>query len=272
MQRIKEVEGRLFLNLRRGQVTIFVVLAVIIVAVAVLVYLLYPSVKSSLQGAQNPNTFIQTCMEDQLKSAIGLVSLQGGSIAPGFYYNYEGNKVEYLCYTNEYYIPCIVQQPALIPNIEKEIKADIQATANSCFDEMKKSYEGKGYSVSLGNGNTTVELLPQTILTTFNRALTLTKGSSQTYQRFSISLNNNLYELASIANSIISWEATYGDAETTAYMNYYHNLEVEKKKQSDGTTVYILTDLGSGNKFQFASRSMAWAPGYGYNKTVTPTA
>ena len=44
-------------------------------------------------------------------------------------------------------------------------------------------------------------------------------------------------------------------------MNYYRDLKVEKLKQSEGTTVYILTDLNNNKKFQFASRSMAWKPG-----------
>jgi len=55
---------------------------------------------------------------------------------------------------------------------------------------------------------------------------------------------------------------TFGDAETTTYMNYYRDLKVEKKKKTDGTTVYIITDRNDGNKFQFASRSIAWPPGY----------
>jgi hypothetical protein len=46
-------------------------------------------------------------------------------------------------------------------------------------------------------------------------------------------------------------------------MNYYHDLKVEKKKQLDGTNIYILTDRNNENKFQFASRSVAWPPGYG---------
>ena len=92
--------------------------------------------------------------------------------------------------------------------------------------------------------------------------LTLTKGGAEKYDSFRVVLNNNLYELVSITNSILNLEARYGDAETTIYMNYYHDLKVEKKKQSDGTTIYILTDRNNKNQFQFASRSVAWPPGY----------
>ena len=44
-------------------------------------------------------------------------------------------------------------------------------------------------------------------------------------------------------------------------MNYYHDLKVEKNKQTDGSTIYILTERDTENKFQFASRSVAWPPG-----------
>jgi hypothetical protein len=37
---------------------------------------------------------------------------------------------------------------------------------------------------------------------------------------------------------------------------------VEKKKQGDGTTVYILTDRDTDEKFYFASRSIAIPAGF----------
>ena len=76
-------------------------------------------------------------------------------------------------------------------------------------------------------------------------------------------ISNNLYELVAIANSIIEWEVAYGDVERTLYESYYHNLRFEKKAKSDGSKIYILTDLDTGNKFQFASRSMVLPGGYG---------
>src|SRR3989339_812662 len=86
----------------------------------------------------------------------------------------------------------------------------------------------------------------------------------ESYKSVRVVINNNLYELVSIANSIIDWESKYGDSETTVYMNLYHDLKVEKKVHSEGTTVYVLTDRDNLNKFQFASRSVAWPPGYAF--------
>ena len=146
-------------------------------------------------------------------------------------------------------------------NIENEIKNEIKNEKNKCFDSLKKNFESLGYVVTLKKGETKVELLPKRISVSFGNNLTLTKDNSERYNKLSVIVNNNLYELVSITNSILNMEARYGDSETTIYMNYYHNLKVEKKKQIDGTTIYILTDRNKGDKFQFASRSIAWPPG-----------
>ncbi len=249
---------------KKGQVTIFIIIALIIVVLGVLIFLFYPQIRTGFGfELENPSAYIQTCLKEDIESSVEQLSIHGGSIAPEHYILYNNEKIEYLCYTEEYYNTCVMQQPMLKNHIESEIERNIKDKVSECFDSMKDSYENGGYDVNLRKGVMTVELLPKRVVTTFNNSLTLTKGSSESYDSFRVVLNNNLYELISITNSILNWEARYGDSETTGYMNYYHDLKVEKKKQSDGTTIYILTDRNNGNKFQFASRSVAWPPGYG---------
>ncbi len=252
---------------KRSQVTIFIILAIIIIVLGILVYLFYPKIKT-LTGTEykNPEAFIQLCLEDDIRNIVENLSMQGGSLEPEHYILYKDNKVEYLCYTNEYYKTCAVQQPMLKQHIESEIENAIQEKVQSCFSELKETYEEKGYNVNMKTGEIMVELLPDRILTTANYRVTMTKGESEQHDNFRISLNNNLYELVSIATNIISWEASYGDADTSTYMDYYHDLKVEKHKQNDGTKIYILTDRNSENKFLFASRSLVMPPGYGFNQ------
>ena len=252
---------------KKAQVTIFIIIAVIIVALAFLVYSFYPQIKSGLSGEQkNPLSYIQTCLEDKIKDTATELALRGGSINPEFYVLYEDEKVEYLCYTNEYYRTCVVQQPMLKTHVEMEIKEGIENDVQSCFASLKSSYEKKGYNVALSAGNKRIELLPKRIVGTFNYSLTLTKGSTEKYDSFVVIVNNNLYELVAIANSIIEWETTYGDAEVTTYMTYYPNLKVEKKS-GNGGKVYVLTDRNTKSKFQFATRGQIWPAGY-TNSTI----
>lgn len=248
----------------RGQVTIFILIGVVIVVMGILIYLFYPQIKTTLGfEADNPSAFIQECLEEEIANNLELLSLQGGSLEPGHYILYDNEKVEYLCYTGEYYKTCVVQQPMLKSHIESEIKQGIKERATECFDNLKKNYIRKNYGAELKEGEINIELLPKRVIARFNHSLVLTKDATETYDSFDVIVHNNIYELVSVANSILKWETSYGDAETTTYMNYYHELKVEKKKQSDGSTVYILTDRNNQNKFQFASRSVAWPPGYG---------
>lgn len=243
---------------KRGQVTIFIIIAIVIVAGGILVFSFWPQIKSAFTGSStNPEAFIQECVEDELADAVELVSLQGGSANPttGFY-TYEGSKIEYLCYQNQAYASsCVVQQPFLKQHIESEIETKISDAVNSCFNSMQESFEKKGYDVSLTSGDLKVELLPGKVVATMNRELTLTKGDSERYDEFVIVFNNKLYEFVAIANSIIDWESEYGDCETTVYMGYYHWLVLEKLKQTDGTKIYILKDKSNEDVFKFASRS-----------------
>ena len=250
---------------KRSQVTIFVIIAIMIIVVGILIYMFYPKIKTDTSPElKNPQAFIQTCIEDEIKNSVEKLSLQGGSSEPTNYVVYENEKIDYVCFTEEFYKTCTMQQPLLKKHIESEIETGIKEKVNECFDDLKTSYEEENYEVDLGRGEIDVELLPKRISATFNYSLTLTKDSTEKFKSFKVVLNNNLYELVSIANSILKWEALYGDADITIYMDLYRDLKVEKILKTDGTAIYILTDRNNQNKFQFASRSLIWPSGYGF--------
>lgn len=248
---------------KRGQVTIFIIIAIVIVVLGALIYLFYPSLKSTLGfETKNPSQVLEECLSEDLKTTIDAIGVHGGTLNPGNYITYKDDKIEYLCYVNEYYKPCVNQKPNLIGEIENQIYLSINDKANLCFDQMKKSYENAGYEVQVDNSKVDVVLLPKRVGVIFNGTVVLTRGESQRFKGFNVVLNNNIYELASIAQSIANWEARYGDADVTNYMNYYRNLKVQKLKRDDGSKLYIITDTNTENKFQFGVRSYAFPAGY----------
>ena len=248
---------------KRGQVTIFIIVAIVVVGLAVLFYSFYPQIRSSfISEVQTPKSFIQNCLEEDIENIVENLSLQGGDINPESYYLYNGYKIKYLCYTGEYYTTCMVQEPFLKDYIEEQIKNEISARASECFDDLRTAYQGRGYSVTLTQGNMEVELLPKRIVAIFNNTLTLRKDTTETIGSFDVAINNNLYELIGIADSIINFESSLGNVDVTAYMDWYPDLKAEKITQSEGTKIFILTDRNNNKKFQFATRSLAWPPGY----------
>jgi len=251
---------------KRGQITIFIIVAVIIVALAGIIYLVYPKISQPSVVSATPTEYIQDCLEDEIEDVAEKISLQGGSLEPEFYIEYfednEKYNVEYLCYTSEYYKQCVMQQPILKTHIEGEIKSAIENKATECFDNLEENEEKKGYEVSLTRNDYTVELLPNKISVVFDYPLTLTKAGSDKYDEFEVDVKSGLYDLVNIANRILDWEVEYGDVNPSIYMDLYSWLKVEKIMKSDGTAIYILTDKNKQNKFQFASRSVALPIGY----------
>ena len=248
---------------KRGQVTIFIIIALVIVALAVLIYFLYPRIFSSASfDAQNPEKYLQECIEKDLQESIEILSSQGGDFNPTNYYLYLGEKLKYLCYTNEYYKLCTVQEPFLQNSIESKISENISTKINECWNFLIETYEGKGYSVSDKIGTTKTEILPERVILRFiDYELSVTKADVETHKSFNIILNNNIYELLEIATNIVEWETSLGDADMWAYMMFFKHIKAEKIKQTDDTKVYIITNKDTGEKFQFASRTLAFPPG-----------
>ncbi len=249
---------------KRGQVTIFIIVAIVVVGLGILFYFLYPKMFSSTGfDVKNPENFLQNCIEKELKQTVDLISLQGGEINPTNYYLYQDEKLNYLCYTNEYYKLCSVQTPFLQKSIEEQLSKNMSTKSKECWSLLIEKYQDKGYSVSSKPGTIKAEILPgKVVLRLLDYEISVKKDASETYNSFNIVLDNNLYELLGIATNIIEWEATFGEADMWSYMMFFKYLKAEKLKQTDETKLYILTNKNTGEKFQFASRSLAFPAGF----------
>lgn len=251
---------RVNINNKKGQLAIFIILALAIVIVLILLFV-NRGVLPTVFAGQSPIEQIRQCAEVNIKPSINNLSLQGGFLEPELYYLYQGNKIEYLCYTEEYSKACIMQKPFLKQNIENEIKKYIEPEATRCINSVINSMQENGYSVSYKKPEISISLVPNNIIIDVALDLRLEKGSVESYKSIKTSVDSNLYNMAFIAGAISNQEAAYGDSEIMTYMVYYPSLKVEKKKQGDGTKVYILTDKTSQEEFMFASRSYVIPPG-----------
>ncbi|MBI2047082.1 hypothetical protein HYT26_02890 [Candidatus Pacearchaeota archaeon] len=251
---------------KRSQITIFIIIAIVIIGV--LAVLLIPKIKIVATNPEDADKYIGVCAEKAINEIKKTISLQGGGIEPENYVMYQGNKVEYLCYTNKYYQKCAMQRPLLKNYFEDSIASYAKGKVENCLGKYKADMEKRGYSVVTSDVNVGVEIVPKKIDVLVSSPLTLTKESSKTFSSFSASVDSEMYNLIMVSSSILNWEARYGDSDPVAYMAYYPDLKVEKMKNSDGTTIYTLTQRETKEKFMFASRSIAWPAGYGIKEVL----
>lgn len=249
---------------KEGQTTIFIIVAIVIVAGAVLIYFFYPEIKSFVGGEVAPNTYLKTCVEPGVRDGVEMLASQGGSPNPQSYVLHGGNKVKYLCYTSQYYLTCQIQEPFIQKNFEEELNKIVKAKTDVCVEKLKAEYGRRGFAVSAEEAATGVEIIPGVIRVNIDAPISVSKDdTTQSFEEFDIEIPSEMFNLFLIASSVIDYEATYGDTDTSIYLMYYPNLDIDKTVLSDGTTVYSVGDVTTGERFTFASRSLAWPAGYG---------
>lgn len=242
---------------KKGQVTLFVIIGIVIVVGGILIYQFAPGIKSTFTGESvNAKAYIQLCLEDTLEENINTIMMSGGELNPDHPYMYQGELIDYACFTSKFHELCLLESPMLISKVEVEIKNSIQGKVDSCFDELIIDFENKGYQTNLKKEEIAVELKEQKLLIEINYSLSATKGKTERYEDFNINSNRNLYEILLIGYNIMDWESTLGDADIYTYMYTYPDYRVEKVKRGDGTKIYIISERNSGDTFRFATRSV----------------
>ncbi len=269
-QRFSEPKkSRIFLESKRSQLTLFIIIAIVIVAVVLILFWGRIGPIIGLGGISDPEAYMQDCLKEKVEEAISLASARGGSIAPVHAISYQGEQVEYLCYTNEYYKTCTTQQPLLKKHFEYEVSKYIQGELKNCMSSFEQAFEKKGYAVSVGKVSGETEIIPNSVNIIINTPVTLSKEDEVLkYNKLKMNFKSEIYDLLMISTSILNWEARYGDSAPESFMVYYPNLKIQKLKQQDGSKIYILTDLVSEESFRFASRSLSWPAGYGIGQRV----
>ena len=251
---------------RKGQITIFIIIAIVIVGILIFMYL--PQLKKLI--ITTPDELIpKDCIEKTITPPLEKLMVQGGAMKPKLYYLYNNKTVDYLCYTGEWYKTCYMQKPFLKQSMEAELSANTSVAIQKCINTMVTQLQNKGYSVQIkGDKTPLVKIIPDNIEVSFNMTLTLQKGDEKrTFipSMFDTKVSSNSYEMIMIASSIQNFEARFGDSVPETYMSVYPNIKVQKLKQADGTKIYIITDRKTEERLVFATRSLAWPPGMAVN-------
>lgn len=248
------------MNQKRGQITVFIIIAILLVGI-ILFYFYYIGPNFGSQSAKKPA--LEKCIEDQLSPIIEELSLNAGVVNPTFTSMYLDENYTFICYTNEYYKPCVVQQPFLKDSFENSLASAMKPKIQECYDNAVDELRNQGNDVTTGTIKTNLSINPDGISIVIQAPTVIANdGTSRRFQEFNVDIYSNLYTIIMIANSILQFESSYGDSDVSSFMFYYPYLTIQKIRRDDSVKLYIITDKND-IKYRFASRSYAWPPGYG---------
>jgi hypothetical protein len=238
---------------KRGQVTIFVIIAILIVAGIITIFIFRD--KINFKSSVVPNELlpitseIQNCVETTLQDGAKLAGLQGGYIIP------PNNALE----TNFSYIAYgyILGQNTLASKtkIESEISKYIELTLPFCFDTSAFP----NYKINTGSPKASVRISTGYVSASVSYPFTATKADNS----WSIDKNYDseykvkLGDMYSVAQNIIAKEAQNPNILDFTYLNSF-DYDVSILNDGNSIIVYSITDYnlneGGSYTFKFANK------------------
>jgi hypothetical protein len=247
--------------MKKGQVTIFVIVGVVIVVGIIGIVILMGGFDVDSPVDLGPKAFIGKCVRDVVEESVGKVLIGGGEVVPSQSLMYQGSEWNYLCYQADYYLTCYNLHPMLEISIEEEIRLDTLDDVQNCFDRMAIDFEDAGFDVSGGAADYSIDLLPGNVDINLRKGIEIVKGESvQSFEDFGSSIISPIYDLVRVAREIVNSEAQYCHFEYNGYMLLYPEYSI-RRIDYDGSKIYRVIDRRSGAEFRFAVRSCAFAPG-----------
>ncbi len=252
---------------KRGQVTVFVILGILIIAVLGVILYLYnqrtidvveKESEFDFSQSETIKNYVEGCIEKPGEEALDLIGKQGGEINPGFYLNWYNHKISYMCYTTEF-TSCYNKKPFLLNYIQKEVDNYVKQKIISCLNNLDGLVKSKGYNVEKGNIIITTQILPYSTVITVDYPLTIISktGAQIKENKFVKQFNLPLGRLINVAEDIIDGEikSLQGYFTYQAYI-LSQNGEVEIERQTYASNEIYITKLRSNDyKFQFAIRN-----------------
>lgn len=249
----------------RGQVTIFIIFALIIVVIIAIIFLLKLKTNVVMQiiNENNPQGSIETCTKQAVEDALERITINGGDINPGFSVKYKNDDIVYICYSGEYYRPCAYQRPLLVEHIQRELVNDITPKIEDCFQKLKMKI-GESSSVTDSPGiKVFVNLFPKHIGIKIEKNFRIERGdSSVSFDKFNIVMLHPIYDFADIAMEVGNQQAKYCYFDSLGYMILNPSFNIEETITADNDKIYVVTERATNYKYQFAARSCPLPPGY----------
>jgi len=241
---------------KKGQLTIFIILAIIIVFAIVLFFILRSNIRTEIPQTDNPSEFIRDCAKDAVEEILPKILAGAGQINPAFNLSYNGKDYNYLCYASDSYQGCYNLYPILEQEIEENIYLSTKEDIQKCFNLMRQEFEDKGY-IFLDTSSTdySIDLVSGSINIILQKEMTLSRdGSSQKFKNFNAKIYSSLYNLVQITRNIVNDESRYCTYDYTQYMLLYPNYEIIRVGFNTNK-IYWITNRQTGEVFKFAIRT-----------------
>jgi len=250
---------------KKGQVTAFVIVALIIVVIiAVLLLINRGKVSLREQDFDNPEAYLSSCIRERARVILDDMLVGGGFPNSEDKVLFKGNYVTYLCKNINNFEPCVNQYPLYVTQLEKEFLDNIKDDAEQCFSSLKQELDRRNYDVS-SSGNVIVEasLKPEVVEIVLKNDITISKsGESRKFSRFDTFVNSKIQSIGFVVNEIVMQEAKWCYFSNDGFMALYPEYDIRVYMMEDTTNIYTIKNKNTGETLRMATRGCALPAGW----------
>ena len=248
---------------KRGQITAFVVLGIVVVALVLLllyaktnIFLFTPSTEDLNKVMSDIRKDMISCIEEVGEEPIRRIALQGGylSTPEDTYRLYDDTTISYLCYNMENDPRCR-NRMLRKADLKQQLDEAIDFALSTCVDVQKFKKFGNFNIKTPSKWEVETVINPEVTSVTVTYPIMIESEKSEvslSADKFTKPFNYPLGELYKVSQDIISFETTYGEFDQLPYMLSYHGLYRIEKLRPYPDKIYKLNKQDSNYVFQFA--------------------
>jgi hypothetical protein len=243
---------------KRGQVTIFIIIAILIVAVIISFAYFSGWFKFEKSTTENPKEYVENCMLSSVKESEDI--LLKSNMYPDFnssnYILFEQEKIPYLCTASEFYKPCIPQDPAIVMRVEQIMENKVARDVENCLKKVYSDLEEENYQVTKQTGETTIDITLDYININLNETMYIVKGeNAYTISGFEFNYGTKFYETLKLIQTIVNFESTICEFNKLNWMQSNNEVIISTTRASDQTKIYSLRDRMTEREVKFAIKT-----------------
>lgn len=248
--------------IKRAQVTIFIILAIIIVA-GIVFFFFGDKFNFTQPLSENPQAFMEKCIKDSVAiSEETLLKSNGFLKVENNFVLYNQEKIPYMCTTSEFYSPCVPQEPAFLSSIQTIMGNKVARDAEDCFAELITDLKSRGYVVQRDSKSVSLEIRQGEIFVSTDKPIFLKKDETQTeIAPLEISYPSALFDLIKIEQTIVNYESTLCEFDLLNWQRYENQIQITRTRTSDQTKIYTLKDRNSEKQIKFAIKTCVMPAG-----------
>lgn len=248
----------------RGQIAIFVIIAIVLVASLIIALLLRGKTITGPIEDADTSSFLDSCIEQEVSALVEHMIPQGGLLDPNDTIRFENVRAPYLCKNINYYEACVAQHPLLLKEIQHTLELQLKPKIEVCLARYKEALSKENTLVDYEPiSSIQVELRKDVVLVTTEVAVQITRDAiASQYESFATRARSPLYNLAHVAQEIASQEARFCYFSNDGYVLLNRDFDIKRHVLSDATKVYSISHRQTNTTMYLAIRGCAIPAGY----------